>query len=171
MQATNVYKMVWEGMPFKSFCTARDRIYLYIDFYNKETKSIQLQGQRKWCRIFELPILTKRSRNFAWTSSVPNYSLPTVNEMEIKYIFHMTFRLFYVLKYYTSMQPYLLGHKMYSLKTISQARNQHEAGRTATLNMGATCSSETSVDFKRTTRRYISEDRGLHTQLGESYTF
>jgi hypothetical protein len=29
----------------------------------------------------------------------------------------------------------------------------------STLKMDATCSSETSVDFKRTTRRYIPEDR------------
>jgi hypothetical protein len=28
--------------------------------------------------------------------------------------------------------------------------------------MGAICSSDTSVDFQRTTRRYIPEDRHLH---------
>jgi hypothetical protein len=31
----------------------------------------------------------------------------------------------------------------------------------ASLKMKATCSSETSVDFQRTTRRYIPEDRPL----------
>jgi hypothetical protein len=31
-----------------------------------------------------------------------------------------------------------------------------------TLMLEATCSSETSVDFQRTTRRYIPEDRTLH---------
>jgi hypothetical protein len=31
------------------------------------------------------------------------------------------------------------------------------------MKMEATCSSETSVDFQRTTRRYIPEDRTLHT--------
>jgi hypothetical protein len=32
-----------------------------------------------------------------------------------------------------------------------------------TLQMEGTCSSETSVDFHRTTRRYIPEDRTLHS--------
>jgi hypothetical protein len=32
----------------------------------------------------------------------------------------------------------------------------------STLQMEAVCSSETSVDFQRTTRRYIPEDRTLH---------
>jgi hypothetical protein len=31
----------------------------------------------------------------------------------------------------------------------------------STLEMEPTCSSETSVDFQRTTRRYIPEDRTL----------
>jgi hypothetical protein len=31
------------------------------------------------------------------------------------------------------------------------------------MKMEATCSSETSVDFRRTTRRYIPEDRTVHT--------
>jgi hypothetical protein len=31
----------------------------------------------------------------------------------------------------------------------------------STLNMEATCSSETSADFQRTTRHYIAEDRNL----------
>jgi hypothetical protein len=31
----------------------------------------------------------------------------------------------------------------------------------STLKMEATCFSETSVDFQRTTRRYITEDRTL----------
>jgi hypothetical protein len=33
----------------------------------------------------------------------------------------------------------------------------------STLKMEATCSSRTSIDFQRTTRRYIPEDRTLHT--------
>jgi hypothetical protein len=43
-----------------------------------------------------------------------------------------------------------------------------------TLNMEVTCSSETSVDFQLTTRRYISEYRTLHNNSWEnlkSYTF
>jgi hypothetical protein len=50
-------------------------------------------------------------------------------------------------------------------RRISQERNQREAGSKQNrayfliLNMEATCSSETSVDFQRTTRRYISEDK------------
>jgi hypothetical protein len=35
----------------------------------------------------------------------------------------------------------------------------------STLKMEVTCSSETSVDFQRTTRRYIPEERTLHNQL------
>jgi hypothetical protein len=33
------------------------------------------------------------------------------------------------------------------------------------LKMEATCSSETSNDFQRTTRRYIPEDRTLHNVM------
>jgi hypothetical protein len=40
-------------------------------------------------------------------------------------------------------------------RRISQARDQHEAGSKQTR------SSETSVDFQRTARRYIPEDRTL----------
>jgi hypothetical protein len=50
---------------------------------------------------------------------------------------------------------------------ISQARNQLEKG--VKLEMEATCSSETSADFQRTTRRYIPEDTiTLHSHLSES---
>jgi hypothetical protein len=35
----------------------------------------------------------------------------------------------------------------------------------STLQKEATCSSETSVDFQRTIRRYIPEDRTLHHSL------
>jgi hypothetical protein len=50
-------------------------------------------------------------------------------------------------------------------RRISRARNQRESGwQTATLKMEAVCSSETSVDFQQTTRRYILEDRTLHMQ-------
>jgi hypothetical protein len=59
-------------------------------------------------------------------------------------------------------------------RRISQARNQREAGGklnflivpylaySSTLKMEATCSSETSTDFHRTTLRYIPEDRTLN---------
>jgi hypothetical protein len=52
-------------------------------------------------------------------------------------------------------------------RSVSEARNQHEAGRkysvsvscySLSLNMDVKCSSETSVDIQRTTRRYIPED-------------
>jgi hypothetical protein len=36
------------------------------------------------------------------------------------------------------------------------------------LKMEAVSSSETSVDFQRTTRRYIPEDRNLHTAVRTS---
>jgi hypothetical protein len=55
------------------------------------------------------------------------------------------------------------------VRRISWARNQHESRWQAmlvccsaypsTLKIKVTCSSETSVDFQRTTRRYIPEDR------------
>jgi hypothetical protein len=60
-------------------------------------------------------------------------------------------------------------------RRISQERNGREAGSkqryftllscltySSILKMKATCSSETSVDIQRTTRRYIPEDRTLH---------
>jgi hypothetical protein len=37
------------------------------------------------------------------------------------------------------------------------------AAYSSTLKMEAICSSETSADFKRTTRRYIAEDTTLQT--------
>jgi hypothetical protein len=40
----------------------------------------------------------------------------------------------------------------------------------STLKMEATCSSEMSVDFKRTTRRYISEDKTLEDFLQSRYS-
>jgi hypothetical protein len=40
-----------------------------------------------------------------------------------------------------------------------------------TLKMEATCSSETSADFQRTTQRYIPEDRILHNQPCENLKF
>jgi hypothetical protein len=43
-----------------------------------------------------------------------------------------------------------------------KARNQHEAGSKQGLRMEAICSSESSVDFHWTIRRYIPEDRTLH---------
>jgi hypothetical protein len=39
----------------------------------------------------------------------------------------------------------------------------------STPKMGAPCSSEMSVDFQRTTRRYITEDRTLHNHRCESF--
>jgi hypothetical protein len=41
----------------------------------------------------------------------------------------------------------------------------------STLKMEAMCSSETSVDFQRTTRRYIPEDSTLHNNRCENLTF
>jgi hypothetical protein len=48
-------------------------------------------------------------------------------------------------------------------RRISQARNQCEAGRKK-----SSYSSETSVDFQRTTRRYIPEGRTLHKHRCEN---
>jgi hypothetical protein len=39
------------------------------------------------------------------------------------------------------------------------------------LKMEATCSSQTSVDFQRTTRRYIPEDRTLHNHRCENLKY
>jgi hypothetical protein len=38
----------------------------------------------------------------------------------------------------------------------------------STLKLEAICSSETSVDFQRTTRRYIPKDRTLHNHRYEN---
>jgi hypothetical protein len=38
----------------------------------------------------------------------------------------------------------------------------------STLNMESICSPEMSVDFQRTTRRYITEDRSLHNHRCEN---
>jgi hypothetical protein len=61
-------------------------------------------------------------------------------------------------------------------RRISHARNQHEAGSrqssclaySSTLKMEATCSSETSVDFKLTTWRCKPEDITLHNRRCEN---
>jgi hypothetical protein len=59
---------------------------------------------------------------------------------------------------------------------LQSRRLQHEAGSrqssslaySSTLKMKETCSSETSVDFKRTTRRCIPEDTTLHNRRWEN---
>jgi hypothetical protein len=59
-------------------------------------------------------------------------------------------------------------------RRINRARNRHEAGSkfflaySSTFKMDAICSSETSVDFQRTTRRYIPEDGTLHNHRCEN---
>jgi hypothetical protein len=65
-------------------------------------------------------------------------------------------------------------------RSISQARNQRESrwqaelclisclAYASNLKIEATCSSETSVDFERTTRRYIPEDKTLHNHRCEN---
>jgi hypothetical protein len=47
-------------------------------------------------------------------------------------------------------------------RRISQARNHCEGGSKRNLKMEVTFSSETSVDFERTTQRYILENRTAH---------
>jgi hypothetical protein len=66
-------------------------------------------------------------------------------------------------------------------RRISQAIKQRESlfatcftlvsclSYSSTLKMEVTCSSETSVDFRRTTRRYIPEDRALHNHRCENF--
>jgi hypothetical protein len=39
------------------------------------------------------------------------------------------------------------------------------------LKMEATCSSETSLEFQRTTQHYITEDRTLHNCQGKIFKF
>jgi hypothetical protein len=57
-------------------------------------------------------------------------------------------------------------------RRIGQARNQLEVGSkqaySSTLKMESTCYSEASVDFQRTTRRYIPEDRTFHNHRCEN---
>jgi hypothetical protein len=56
-------------------------------------------------------------------------------------------------------------------QTVMQARNQHLLAFLFELKMEATYSSEASVDFQRTTRRYIPEDRTLHDHRCKNITF
>jgi hypothetical protein len=51
-------------------------------------------------------------------------------------------------------------YRLHLHSRISQARNQRDRWQ-------ATCSSETSVDFQRTTRRYIPDNRALHNHRCE----
>jgi hypothetical protein len=64
-------------------------------------------------------------------------------------------------------------------RRISQAKNQHKSrwqasmllscsAYSSTLKMEAICSSETSVHFQQTTRRYIPEDSTLHNHCCEN---
>jgi hypothetical protein len=57
-------------------------------------------------------------------------------------------------------------------RRISQALHQRDAGGKQrcydTTEMEATCSSETVVDFQRTTWCYIPEDRNLHNHRSEN---
>jgi hypothetical protein len=72
--------------------------------------------------------------------------------------------------------------KTLTVEEISRARNQRESlmlclppaftlvscsAYSSTLKKEAICSSETSVDFQRTTRLYIPEDSTLHTHRSE----
>jgi hypothetical protein len=69
------------------------------------------------------------------------------------------------------------SHLHFQGRRIRQARNQSEAGRKqilvsflayySTLKMEVTCSSETLIDFQRTTRPYIPEERTLHNHRCE----
>jgi hypothetical protein len=67
-------------------------------------------------------------------------------------------------------------------RRISEARNQREESSklvsclaySSTLKLETTCSPETSVDFQRTTRHFIPEDKTLHNYRCEnlrSYLF
>jgi hypothetical protein len=73
-------------------------------------------------------------------------------------------------RYSTFRKSYLLRCKAVYPETIIQGRNQHEAGRIATLNIEATYSSETYADFKRITRRYVLEDKALRNHCCENPT-
>jgi hypothetical protein len=48
-----------------------------------------------------------------------------------------------------------------SLRTTVLSHDDFLHGYSSTLKMDSTCSCETSVDFQRTTRRYIPEHRTL----------
>jgi hypothetical protein len=74
-------------------------------------------------------------------------------------------------------------HRLHLQGRISRARNQRESrwqaelsfklvpcsASSSTLKMETICSSETSVDFRRTTPRYIPEDSTLHNHLCENF--
>jgi hypothetical protein len=52
-----------------------------------------------------------------------------------------------------------------------QGRRVSQASRDCLLKIEVKCSSETPVDFQRTTWRYFPEDRNLHNLLCENFTF
>jgi hypothetical protein len=52
--------------------------------------------------------------------------------------------------------------------TVSTFRVEEEAKQETSVKKEATCSSETSVDFQRNTRRYIQGDRILHNHSCEN---
>jgi hypothetical protein len=61
-------------------------------------------------------------------------------------------------------------------RRINQAGNQREAGSkpnwspySSTLKMEEICSSETSVDFQRTTRRVIPKDKAQDIRKSDTY--
>jgi hypothetical protein len=57
------------------------------------------------------------------------------------------------------------------VRRISRARNQRDIrwqAYSSTLKMEAICYSEMSVDFQRTTRRYIPEDRTIYNHRCEN---
>jgi hypothetical protein len=57
---------------------------------------------------------------------------------------------------------YRLHRQVPRIKPSKKPAWNQVPGKASTLNTEATCSSETSVDFQRTTRRYIQDDRTLH---------
>jgi hypothetical protein len=95
----------------------------------------------------------------AWISSLLDDALSTV---EIIYRW-MTWKDvgFFIL---TAMviKLYLLGYNaVYSAESQPAFAQVSCSAYSSTLKLEATCSSETSVDFQRTKRRYIQDDRTL----------
>jgi hypothetical protein len=60
--------------------------------------------------------------------------------------------------------------KNYVFQEYDQLRLVSYLAYSTTLKMEAIYSSETSVDFQQTTRRYIPEDRTIHNQRCENLT-
>jgi hypothetical protein len=133
------------------------------------------------CRPFLPP---HEEHKTSWSLGIPGTilisfkTLPQCvgNKVLTTVVMKSTYPLGYNVVYYVEKQPTFLRTNRHNLQDrISQARCQRESRWQAitmvscsaysTLKMEAICSSETSVEFQRSTRSYIPEDSTLHATI------